>query len=665
MKKIDKHTWLMGAILAASGMASCGQTEPRDLGDGREDLADGETRLLVGDYANLTAAEARDYHEDREYLRSLVSPDTAVHLNLADPRQHRLAMARLKIAGKSRYNAPNLFATIEQTRQEHVRRGYGKGLITEVGFRNAGGDGVADDLEDGRKAMHFISTATVSEEGGEGEEGEEGEEGGESSEGGEGGQGYQVGQIGEGAASSTSPEGSDYTMLDVGYYDADGVPLAEPNIVEQFGGGTDVFVQTDADLTLSDVGSYVVDSLLMEESSAAGLTMSYVYTVMGLESTPPAGFQRTKITRRVDVTAPVDVNGDGYISVCLSRTWTGECDYNLDGMWTVKMPLKGSIQLTSTPHVFNQSLIAAIQADPANHPQSGHIKLVLADPAVGGGCDVGPDGALQSSMDVFWSNVTLSPDQKILSWDMTGPNSAFFDDGCRQVQNTVYLTMRLQLPVQDTTFGTNEWLSQTLSNQPGSQSNDFTYDDIEMTNGCLAAGTMLQMADGGLVAVEDVSMGAHVFNSTHHGAHGLTVTDTAVGFEEVPMVRLVADRGHSVLMTEMHPVQTPDRGIVLAKDLEEGDLVVTVSGVSALYRVGREEYGGKVYNVKLGTEHEQAALGGEDLTLVYANGFLVGDGQVQSKYEAIAAAEGMQGDVLARLPSQWHLDYYLSPLRNR
>lgn len=623
MKKLPKYAWFMGVTLAASASLACG-TEAKDIGGDEHDLADGDTQLAVGDHGNLTAAELRDYHEDRAYMRGLVGPDMPVRLNLADPRQHRLAMARIKIAGKSRYNAPNLFKTIEQTRQEHVRRGYGEGLVAELEFRDA---------EDGLEAMHFISTATAS------------------------------GESGVGAASSTFPEGSDYTMLDVGYYDAAGVPLAYPNIIEQFGGGTDVNVETLGDLAESSLASYVVDSFQME-STVEDFTMSYIYTEIGIEAQSEPRPELTAIVTQIGVTAPVDVAfGDNLISVCLNRTWTQDCDYDLTGNpQSVKLPLQGSIQLTSAAHVFNQGLVDDIKADPLNHPRRGHIKLLLSQS--GGGCDIGPDGALESSMQAFWDSVTLSPDQKTLSWNMTGNDAAFFDDGCRQVQDSVYLTMRLQLPVYDTTFDLDQWVSKTLSNQPATFANDFLYEDIRVTNSCLAAGTMLQMADGDMVAVEDVTTGTHVFNSTHDGAHGLTVTDTAVGFETEPMVRLVADSGYSVLMTEMHPVHTPDRGIVLAKELEEGDLVVTVDGVSALSRVSREKFDGKVYNVKLGTELEKAALGGEDLTLVYANGILVGDGQVQSKYESIALAAPMQGDVLDRLPSQWHLDYYLSPLRD-
>jgi hypothetical protein len=624
MKELRKHPWYMGMILATGATFACGGAT-RDVDGAAADLVEDEdTRLLVGAYANLTEAEMRDFQADREYMRSLVGPDTAVRLNLADPQQHRLAMARLKIAGKTRINSPNLFTVVEQTRQEHVRRGYGTGLVAELAFRNGESD---------REAMHFISTATV------------------------------AGEDGEAAATSTFPDGSDYTMLDVAYYDAAGIPLATPNTIEQFAGGTDVNVKTDADLTQSQLDAYWADSFQME-STPTDFTMSYVYTEMGLQSAQPAGGRPTPPMLAVqNVLAPVDTKlNDDLISICLNRTWTQDCDYDLTGNpQSVKVPLQGSIVINSTAHVFSQQAIDDIKADPLNHPRAGYVKLLLSQ--AGGGCNVGADGALQASMQAFWDSVTVSVDQKTLSWNMTGNNSAFFDDGCRQVQDDVYLTMRLQLPVRDVALQLDYWVSKTLSNNPEQFAPDFVYKPMQMTNSCLAAGTMLQMADGGLVAVEDVAAGTRVFNSVHDGAQGITVTDTAVGVETESMVRLVAEGGREVLMTEMHPVQTPDRGIVLAKELQEGDLVITVDGVRVLSRVSREEYEGKVYNVKLGTELEKAALGSDDLTLVYANGFLVGDGQVQRKYESIAAAEPMQGDVLDRLPSRWHLDYQLSPLR--
>ena len=627
MKKLSKSAWIMGLVLASSTALSCSEAETEDVPKDALEIEEG-TRLVVGDYGNLTAAEREHYRQDLAYLRDLAPPDQAVRLNLADPQLHRLVMARVKLSGKTPANAPNLFATIERTREDHVRLGYGRGLLPTTSFRDAG---------EGRTEEHFIGGASVN------------------------------GEVGEAVASSTFPEGSFYTYVDVGYYDADGLPVALPNVVEEFGDGTNANVQTDADLTQSERDAYLVDTYKMEDNGL-DFTFSYVYTETGLASTQPLMRPTPPTLEIQNVTAPTDVaNNDGIVSICLNRVWTGDCDYDLTGnTQSVKVPLQGSIQITSGAHVFSADAIDTIKADLAagiGNPRAGYIKLLLTQ--AGGGCDVASDGALVSSMQVFWDNTTLSPDQKTLTWNMTGANSAFFDDGCRQVQDIVYLTMRLQLPVVDTINDLHYWISKTLTNNPTQFNPSFVYDDIKVTNSCLAAGTLLQMADGSLVPVEQIASGDHVFNSLHDGAKGLTVTDTAIGFETEPMVRLEDELGHSVLMTSMHPVKTPDRGIVLAKDLREGDLVLTVDGTSALRRVEREAFGGKVYNVKLGTTMEKAALGLEDSTLVYANGFLVGDGQVQSKYESIALAAPTQGDVLDRLPARWHRDYQLSPIRNK
>jgi intein/homing endonuclease len=143
----------------------------------------------------------------------------------------------------------------------------------------------------------------------------------------------------------------------------------------------------------------------------------------------------------------------------------------------------------------------------------------------------------------------------------------------------------------------------------------------------------------------------------------LTVADTAKGFETVPMVRIEDEKGRSLLMTEMHPIQVVERGMVTAKHLKEGDMVMTQSGPSRLVHVTRQKYDGTVHNLKVGTGVETQSLG-NDQTVVYANGFLVGDGQIQSKYESIElSANKMQGSPLSRLPARWHRDYINSARR--
>jgi predicted RNA-binding protein with PUA domain len=76
-----------------------------------------------------------------------------------------------------------------------------------------------------------------------------------------------------------------------------------------------------------------------------------------------------------------------------------------------------------------------------------------------------------------------------------------------------------------------------------------------------------------------------------------------------------------------------------------------------LVEVSREPYSGKVYNLKVGSQAEKASLG-QDQTVVHANGFVVGDGQIQSKYEELAMKQGRRTP--GQVPEQWRRDYLLS-----
>ena len=198
----------------------------------------------------------------------------------------------------------------------------------------------------------------------------------------------------------------------------------------------------------------------------------------------------------------------------------------------------------------------------------------------------------------------------------------------------------------------------TLSNNPLTPRPTANFKPTTFTNSCLAEGTQIETASGESSAIEGLKAGDHVSNPYRSS---LTIMDTAVGSETAPMVRIRDEGKRTLLLTETHPIQVVARGMVQAKALRQGDVVMTRTGPSKLVSVTREAYTGKVYNLKVGADAEKLALG-VDQTAVYANGFLVGDGQIQSKYEAVAM-ERPEGDVLARLPSRWHRDYLLSTQR--
>jgi len=279
---------------------------------------------------------------------------------------------------------------------------------------------------------------------------------------------------------------------------------------------------------------------------------------------------------------------------------------------------------------------------------------------VGGGCDVDAANALNPGMSGFWSYVTLSPDGKTLFWDVTGANAIFFDEGCTQIQNVAKLTMRIPAPVLSVPGNVAFSTSFTITDDPATLRPDARIPPITLTNSCLAEGTQIELGTGKLAPIESLQIGQAIYNPYVSGGHALTIKDTAKGRETSPMVRIRDEAGRSLLMTEMHPIATVDRGMVQARALRTGDVVMTTQGPSKLTEVSREPYSGTVYNLKVGSEAEMASLG-KDQTVVYANGFVVGDGQIQSKYEALSMMPGARA--LDQLPEPWRLDYLLSTLR--
>ena len=90
-----------------------------------------------------------------------------------------------------------------------------------------------------------------------------------------------------------------------------------------------------------------------------------------------------------------------------------------------------------------------------------------------------------------------------------------------------------------------------------------------------------------------------------------------------------------------------------AADLIPMVRVLPGEGPSRLVTVGREEYKGTVYNLKVGSGAELQSIG-KDQTTVYANGFLVGDAQIQGDAESAELAASSQP---APLPARWRTDY--------
>jgi hypothetical protein len=188
---------------------------------------------------------------------------------------------------------------------------------------------------------------------------------------------------------------------------------------------------------------------------------------------------------------------------------------------------------------------------------------------------------------------------------------------------------------------TNEYLRyRTVEVQP-----------LDFRNSCFGEGTMVTLANGKRVAIEKVKLGDKVV--ANDSGQVLTVTTLARGGESQPMVRLKDDKGHDVLVTSKHPVVLASGKVVTADSLKLKDQVKSDKGVATLTSVGRELYERDVFNVALGTE-EELAKAGKNGTTLFANGFLMGDSQMQLE---LSNEQPKPADVLASLPAKWHKDY--------
>lgn len=606
----------LSGMLVAMGLLACA---PANQEQTRTHEISSNDRLSATEWATYTA--------DMQYVHRLAPAGTRVHLNYADPRQYNFVMARLKLAGKTASNSPHLFELLAARRDAQIKRGLAAGVVTPV---RAGLAPAA------RSEMHYL---------------EETDPGSRAS---------ANGPLAIGTASSTFIGGTAYTYVDVSISTSTGRPIAPLAYTEEFASfdgtpGTNVTTSTSGATAASNVKQYNYDSYKLEDpGDGSDIFDSLVHEANGAAVAQPLG-ALPQLSAPV-IAEPVDHNADHLISICMDRAWTNDCDVILHGgAQSVQVPLKGSIGVGAT-HVFDTIAIAALQTmlnsgqDPAN---AGFIKLVLTN--VGGGCDVTDGDTLYAKMATFWNRVTWSADRRVLSWDMTDAYAAYFDDGCRQVQDRAKLTMRIPVPLKSVPAGEAFQSSFTITNDPDTQRPNGVVDPITLTNSCLAEGTQIELADGKLAAIEALHIGQDVYSPYARTEHALTITDTAVGSERAPMVRIRDDAGHALLMTEMHPIATPDRGMVQARALRAGDRVMTTSGARTLVEVGREAYAGKVYNLKVGSPAQMAGLV-QDQTVVYANGFVVGDGQIQSKYEALA-----QHPAPTPVTEAWRRDYDLAP----
>jgi hypothetical protein len=171
---------------------------------------------------------------------------------------------------------------------------------------------------------------------------------------------------------------------------------------------------------------------------------------------------------------------------------------------------------------------------------------------------------------------------------------------------------------------------------------------MQIIQGCLAPGSKITMEDGSERVIEKFDGGERVKT---RGGKNFTVAATLWGRESNPLVRITTADGHSVMMSNEHPVPT-GRGILRAKELAVGDIVYTSGGESQLTAVMLEPYNGTVYNLGLTGQLNDPTLTPENRTF-YTDSILVGDSAMQFYWSRLATRSAGQ----RQIPMRWLTDY--------
>ena len=339
--------------------------------------------------------------------------------------------------------------------------------------------------------------------------------------------------------------------------------------------------------------------------------------------------------RPTPITVPDTAKGQTVTKLCLGRTGA-DCTYSPAGGTgsNVLMPVAGSITFS-----------ADISTTPPT-PNTCLITMARPDTGQGGGCTI-------KSTSNFFADPKTIISGKTISWDLD-PAQFQPANGCLTPNSEAIYTFTISLTVNNLPV----YVTITSGTVPPNNPYYLKIPKLLVFFSCIAEGTEVTLNNGATKPIEYCSPGDRVLADNMGTV--LTVENMLKGTEEVPMFRIQTDMGHNVLVTSGHPMVTPD-GVTLARLLKPGDRVVALGGDATVTAVTTEMYSGNVWNMNVGDRVEDFdAI--PDTRTFFAGGLLVGDNQMQFKYNRLHRY--IPESVRTALPARWHGDFE-NHVRNR
>ena len=419
------------------------------------------------------------------------------------------------------------------------------------------------------------------------------------------------------SALSSLPGSPYYSSLVVQLYDQNGNPIGQPASV------------TSATRPASDLDAVATGVSQTRNARVKSLAAYFWQDQYGRAYHGVIQAEVTSAPTSITNLAPTPGPNQTITKLCLGRTGT-DCTYTPSGGSgsNVLMPVQGSITFSSP-----------ISTDSST--QSSLITMARPDNGQGGGCTI-------ASTSNFFGDPNTHITGNAISWNLA-PAQFQPANGCLNPNTTAIYTFTLGLSVA------NQPTFVTITSDPTTDPTNPYFKkiaELQVFFSCLAEGTRVALADGSTATIEALKEGDKLLVDA--GGRAEAVDSKLKGLEQVPMVRLKTAKGHELLLTDGHPVVTPD-GPVLAGLLRAGQQVLTREGPDALAVVGREMFAKPVWNLNVGAPpaslNDPAATG----ATFFAEGIQVGDNVMQfvenRKHQRELATQAAR-----QAPAEWRQD---------
>lgn len=576
--------------------------------DGPTDTESDDPAADVELPADLDSVDEKTMAHETLYMRHLFAGRHVdeglgfMKLDLSDDTQFRFLAHRLARSGKTPENSPRLYEGLKRMRAAHIAMPPVQPVIGE-GPIASGSQALVSD-----PCGHFLESPVESNP--------------------------SVSTVTTQSHVNCFEGGSfPYAYTDVATYETDETesyltPL-DYTSTESFTGAADFATSEIATALAVNIGLvHYVDAISYAEDGNGN-----IYSTFASFSTSAGD-----VTASLTTTHPADFTGDGVIRNCIKRAaWAGNGDCDYAGVDTGGLPSQNAAGVAKVVNV-DGTWRADSSADNRWFPTSGFAQFQNLYVPLAGTFDAGTFGSNNCNISSFgaaravmtlqtggWCSSSSSAQylaiKDELNANKNGRYSSYnvlgdFGPDCLSLATSSANTVPVMIALSATanvTCGGRRTATRIFRN-------------VDFKDSCFAQGTGILRSDGKHVAVEEIKVGDQVMTSEE--GTPLTVVSVSRGGEGHPLVQILDSKGHSLMLTEKHPVVT-SMGVLTADAVQPGSEVETESGPAVIVEVDRVPYSELVYNLTLGTPEELARVTASDRTM-FAGGIRVGDNAMQA-----------------------------------